>query len=56
MSTLVLFELTAKPDAAGALRAFLDDVLPATRAYDGCESVTMHVEQDAPTAILLVQR
>lgn len=56
MSILLLFELTAGPDRVDDLKAFLASSLDDTRAWEGCESITAHQDQDAPDRILLVER
>ena len=56
MGTLVLFEVEALAGKAEELIALLDEVLPDTRAYDGCESVAVHRDQDAPDRIVLIER
>ena len=56
MSILMLFELSAHPDRVEDLCGFLRGSLPDTRAWEGCEGVTVHRDQEDPTAILLVER
>jgi quinol monooxygenase YgiN len=57
MSILVLLEIDAV-DAAAADAAIevLSRHLGDTRARPGCESVTVHKDQDSPATILLVER
>jgi len=56
MSPLVLFEADALAGRGEDLIALLEEVLPDTRAYDGCESVTVHRDQDAPDRLVLLER
>ena len=56
MSILVLLELEAKEGKADAVIDVLQRNLGDTRARPGCESVTVHRDQDQPNAILLVER
>jgi quinol monooxygenase YgiN len=56
MSTLVLFEVEARAGKAQELIALFEEVLPDTRAFDGCEGVTVHRDQDAPDRLVLVER
>ena len=56
MSILVLVEMEAKSDAAEALKGSFASILPDTRAFDGCESISAHVNLDDPNQIVLVQR
>ncbi len=56
MGTLVLFEADALAGKAEELIALFEEVLPDTRAYDGCEGVTVHRDQDAPERLVLIER
>jgi quinol monooxygenase YgiN len=56
MSTIVLFEVEARAGKAEELIALFEEVLPDTRAFDGCEGVTVHRDQDAPDKLLLIER
>ena len=56
MSILVLLQISAQPDKADALKAAFGGLLPDTRAYDGCEGITVHVDQDDPAKIVLLER
>ena len=56
MSILVLFEMDAAPGRLDDLTAMLAEQLPDTRRFDGCESVTVHRDQDAPDRLTLVER
>ena len=39
MSIVVLVEFNSKPEDTDALKQFMADALPDTRAYDGCISL-----------------
>jgi quinol monooxygenase YgiN len=57
MSVLVLVELNSKPDQLAELRSLVEStLLPGTRAAEGCESATMHENQDGPTLLVFLQR
>jgi quinol monooxygenase YgiN len=56
MSVVVLLEPQTAPGRAEDIIALLRDALPDTRAYDGCETVVMHRDQDAPDRVLLIER
>ena len=56
MSILVLLQISAQPDKVAALKAAFGGLLPDTRAYDGCESITVHTDQDDPARIVLLER
>jgi quinol monooxygenase YgiN len=56
MSVLVLLEPEAADGKIDELIAVFNAVLPDTRAFDGCEGVTVHRDQDAPNKLVLVER
>jgi quinol monooxygenase YgiN len=56
VSILVLLEIEAKAGSEDAVIDLLRQNLGDTRARAGCESVTVHQDQDQPTSILLVER
>ncbi|HLW96610.1 MAG TPA: antibiotic biosynthesis monooxygenase [Solirubrobacteraceae bacterium] len=56
MTTLVLFEADALAGKAEELTTLFEEVLVDTRAYDGCEGVTVHRDQDAPDRLVLLER
>ena len=56
MATLVLFEADARAGKADDLIALFEEVLPDTRAYQGCDSVTVHRDQDVPDRLVLLER
>ena len=39
MSVIVLFDARVKPEAVDEVKATLKEVLPETRAYDGCQGI-----------------
>ena len=55
MSTLVLLEVTAKPECVDAVKEFFRKHLPDTRKYDGCQDVSGYEHEDGGT-IIQVQR
>ncbi|MBL8675309.1 MAG: antibiotic biosynthesis monooxygenase [Rhodospirillales bacterium] len=56
MPCYVMLEFTAKPGGGAAMLDALREALPDTRNKDGCESLEVTVNQDAPDNILLVMR
>jgi quinol monooxygenase YgiN len=52
MSVTVTIHVQAQPDKVESVKQFLHKVLPDTRAYDGCESVTIHQNQDDATRLM----
>jgi quinol monooxygenase YgiN len=55
MSITVIVEFTAQPDKIEDLKAAFKAILPDTRAYDGCEGVTVLQNQEAPENIVFVE-
>jgi quinol monooxygenase YgiN len=41
MAILVLVEAGAKPDMVETIKGFVAPLVPETRAYDGCQGITM---------------
>lgn len=54
MQNMMTAEFRALPGKLDALVDFLRDALPDTRAFDGCNSLAVHVDRDA-SAILLIE-
>ena len=53
MPTLVILEAKAKADAVEELKGLLAKLLPETRAYEGCQSVTPYLNDDGQTVVLV---
>jgi quinol monooxygenase YgiN len=43
---VVLLEIQVKPEAIDEMKAFLQRILPDTRAYDGCQGVDIYSNLD----------
>jgi len=56
MSVLVLLEPEAAEGKVDEMIETFRTVLVDTRAFDGCESVTVHRDQDSPNRLVLVER
>ncbi len=56
MSVLVLFDLETKAGKEEEAVALFAGMFPDTRAFDGCESITLHRDQDAASRFTLVER
>jgi quinol monooxygenase YgiN len=48
LSITVLAHLPFRPDAMDEGMKVLEEILPDTRAFEGCLSLTVHRDQDAP--------
>ncbi|MGH9000287.1 MAG: putative quinol monooxygenase [Acidimicrobiia bacterium] len=55
MSVTVMFEFHVQGDKVSELKGVLKAILPDTRAYDGCQSVTVHQDQDEPTTLVVYE-
>lgn len=53
MSVLVLLDLPVKPEATEDLKASMKAILPETRAYDGCQSVSLYNNTDEGSNFML---
>lgn len=56
MAVTVLLELQAQPDKVDQLIETFRQILPDTRAYDGCEGVEVQQNQDEKTNVVLIER
>lgn len=55
MAVTVLLEIKAKAGTGGALVGVFKDILPDTRAYEGCISVDVLQNSDDPDTLVLVE-
>jgi len=56
MSIIAILETKAKSGEAAAMLEMLARDLPGTRSRPGCESVTVHQDQDDPNTIVLIEQ
>ena len=56
MSTLVLMEAKIQPDKISDMKSSLEQLLPETRGYDGCEGVDAHFDVSEPGSMVLVEQ
>jgi len=56
MSTIVLLEIQVTPEAIDEMKAFLQRILPDTRAYDGCQGGDIYGNLDDTGNLVLYQR
>jgi quinol monooxygenase YgiN len=55
MAVTVTLTFSVKPERAEEFKSLLKELLPDTRAYDGCRSVDVYQDQDNPGLIYLVE-
>ena len=56
MAITALLDLHLKADAVTSAPSMLRDILAGTRAFDGCLSVEVLVDNDDPAHLILVER
>jgi quinol monooxygenase YgiN len=56
MSVIVILELQSKPETLDELNSTLKNILPDTRAYDGCQSVQVNINQDDSCNLVLIEK
>lgn len=55
MACTVVLEIQVKPDMIGAAKAAFKDLLPDTRAYDGCNNLHVVENQDKPGNLVIIE-
>ncbi len=55
MGLLVLGEAEIKPDALEEMKAYLREILPDTRAFEGNEGIGVYTDRENPTSMLYVE-
>lgn len=55
MSVTSILELQVKPESVDEALAILERILPDTRAFAGCRSVTLSQDHTDPTRIVAVE-
>ena len=56
MAVTVLLEIQAKPEHVDEIKSTFKEILPDTRAYEGCLGVDVISNQDESTNIVLVEK
>jgi quinol monooxygenase YgiN len=56
MSTVVLLEIQVKPESVDEMKAFLQRIIPETRAYDGCQGLDLYGNLDDPGNLVVYER
>ena len=55
MSVLVLVVGPVSPENIEDMKAYMAEILPDTRAYDGCNGVEMYFNMDDPGNMIIVE-
>ncbi|MDH3602532.1 MAG: antibiotic biosynthesis monooxygenase [Candidatus Tectomicrobia bacterium] len=56
MSVVVLLEVQVKPEDVDNMKAYFKEILPDTRAYDGCQGIDVYGNLDESTNLVLYER
>ncbi len=56
MSVKVILELHLKPEMVDLVKGGLGESLVATRAFEGCEEITVLQHQDEPGTVLILEQ
>ena len=55
MSVLVLLEAQVKSEDVSDMKSYLAEILPDTRAYDGCQRIDVYVDTEDTGNMVLVE-
>ena len=55
MSVMVLLETRIKSKEISNMKSYLDEILPDTRAYDGCQSLDVYFNTDDTGNMVMVE-
>ena len=55
MSVMVLLDLQIKSEEISNMKSILDEILPDTRAYDGCHSFDLYFNTDDTGNMVMVE-
>ena len=56
MSVQIIVDCDVKADSLSEMNAFMKDNLADTRAFDGCESLTVQTNVDDPQNMVIVEQ
>lgn len=55
MSVLVLFESQVKPENISNMKSYMAEILPDTRAYDGCQKIDVFFDTEDTGRMVVVE-
>lgn len=55
MSVLVLVEAQVKPEDISDMKSYMAEILPDTRAYDGCQRIDLYFNTEDTGGMVLVE-
>lgn len=56
MSIMVLVQAKINPEFTHEMKSYLAQILPDTRAYDGCHFIDLYFDTDKPNNMVLVEK
>ena len=56
MSTFVLLEARIQPEKISEMKSSMEQILPETRSYDGCQGIDALFNVDEPGSMVLVEQ
>ncbi len=56
MGIMVLVQANINPKFSSQIKSYLAEILPDTRAFDGCHYIDVYFETDKPNNMLLVEK
>lgn len=56
MSVLVLLEAPVKSDEVANIKSYLTELLPESRAYDGCQSMEVYFNKEDGSNMVMVEQ
>ncbi len=55
MSVLVLLEVQVKPEDISDMKSYMSEILPDTRAYDGCQGIDVYFNTEDTSSMVGVE-
>ena len=55
MSVMIIFETRTKSKEISNMKSYLDEILPDTRAYDGCQSLDVYFNTEDTGNMVMVE-
>lgn len=55
-TTVVILDMHVKPEAVDGVKASLKEILPDTRAYDGCQGLDVYEDLDETGHLVFYER
>jgi len=56
MSVLVLLEALVKPKEISSMKSYLAEILPASRAFDGCQAFDVYFNTENESQLVVIER